>query len=106
MRAQFARNHYIAGSRSAYVGLNVGKTAVARTVVDEKGRIILPKPLRTELGITERSEVIVQLEKERLVVSKGVDPDDFIRDMEGFVREDSKLPLTDPLSLKRVWEKA
>ena len=84
----------------------MGKILNARSIVDEKGRIILPKPLRSELGIVEGSQVTVQVEKERLVVSKVVEPDDFIRDMEGFIKEGSKLPLVDPLSLKLIWEKA
>jgi AbrB family looped-hinge helix DNA binding protein len=84
----------------------VGKIPNARSIVDEKGRIILPKPLRGELGIVEGSQVTMQVEKERLVVSKVVEADDFIRDMEGFIKEGSKLPLVDPLSLKRIWEKA
>jgi AbrB family looped-hinge helix DNA binding protein len=84
----------------------VGKATSGRTVVDEKGRIVVPKSVRSELRITEGSRVNVQVEKERLVVSRGVEPDEFIRDMEGFVQKDSRLPLVDPLSLKRIWEKA
>jgi AbrB family looped-hinge helix DNA binding protein len=87
------------------VGSKVGKVSLARTIVDEKGRIILPKRLRLGLGLTEGSQVSVQLQKERLIISKVVNPDDFIRDMEGFVKKDSPLPLLDPLSLKRIWER-
>jgi len=79
---------------------------LTKSKVDEKGRIIVPKSLRTELGLVQGAEVEVRLEKARLVVSKVVDPLDFIQDMEGFVRDDSALPLVDPLSLKRIWEKA
>jgi len=93
-------------THSWYVGRKVGRVQAARSIVDEKGRIIVPKPLRSELGIAEGSQVSVQVEKERLVVSKVVEADEFIRDMEGFVKEGSKLPLVDPLSLKRIWEKA
>ena len=73
--------------------------------MDEKGRIIVPKPLRSELGITEGPQVSVQVEKERLVVSKVVEADEFIREMEGFIKEGSKVPIVDPLSLRRIWEK-
>jgi len=79
---------------------------LSRSVVDEKGRIILPKRLRSGLGLMEGSQVSVELEDERLIVSKIMDPDEFIRDMEGFIKDDSTLPLVDPLSLKRIWEKA
>lgn len=79
---------------------------MARTVVDEKGRIVVPKPLRNELRLNEGSRVRVQIEKQRLVVSRAVEPDEFIGEMEGFVQKGSQLPLVDPLSLKRIWEKA
>jgi AbrB family looped-hinge helix DNA binding protein len=64
----------------------VGKTVMARTVVDEKGRIVVPKALRNELRINEGSRVSVQIENERLVISRAVEPDEFIREMEGFVQ--------------------
>jgi len=88
------------------VGQKVGKISLTRSAVDEKGRIIVPKRLRIGLGLVEGSQVSVQLEKERLIISKVIDPHDFIRDMEGFVKRDSSLPLVDPLSLKRIWEKS
>ena len=80
--------------------------SLSRSVVDEKGRIILPKRLRSGLGLVEGSQVSVELEDERLIVSKIMNPDEFIRDMEGFIKDNSTLPLADPLSLKRIWEEA
>ena len=76
------------------------------TIVDEKGRIVVPKSILKELRITEGSRVSVQVEKEKLVVSRAVEPKEFIDEMEGFVREGSLLPLVDPMSMKRIWEKA
>jgi AbrB family looped-hinge helix DNA binding protein len=88
------------------VGLKVGNPSIARSAVDNKGRIVLPRPLRTALGLTEGTGVAVSLEKDQLVVSRLVSPDEFIRHREGFVKVGSALPLADPLSLKRIWEKA
>lgn len=76
------------------------------SVVDNKGRIVVPKRLRNEMRIGEGSRVSVQIEKERLVVSRAVDPDEFVSEMEGFVQKGSSVPLVDPLALKRIWEKA
>jgi len=76
------------------------------TVVDNKGRIVVPKHLRNEMRIAEGSRVNVQIEEERLVVSRAVEPDEFITEMEGFLQKSSKVPMVDPLSLKRIWEKA
>lgn len=99
------RNGYMQMSGLPYVGSKVGEFSIVRSAVDSKGRIVLPKRLRSDLGLIEGSEVSIQLEKERLIVSKVVDPDEFVRDMEGFVNDDSALPLVDPLSLKRIWER-
>ncbi len=94
-------------ANAADVGFEVGKMVSAHAVVDEKGRIMVPKPLRTELGITEGSKVSVRLEEEEgLAISKMVDPEDFTRDMEGFITNKSSVPLVGPLSLKLIWEKA
>ena len=87
-------------------GTEGGKTVMTTAVVDEKGRIVVPKRIRDEMRISEGSRVSVEIEKERLVVSKAVEPDEFIMEMEGFVRKSSRVPLADPISLKRIWEKA
>lgn len=76
------------------------------TIVDEKGRIVVPKPIRKELRLTEGSRVSVEVEREKLVVSRAVEPKEFISEMEGFVREHSPVPLVDPISIKRKWEKS
>jgi len=76
------------------------------TVVDSKGRIVVPKQLRNEMRLSEGSRVSVQVDKERLVVSRAVEPDEFIVEMEGFVHAGSPVPFMDPLSLKRIWENA
>jgi len=76
------------------------------TIVDDKGRIVVPKRIRKEMRISEGSRVSVQIEKERLVVSRAVEPEEFIIEMEGFVQKGSRVPLTDPISLKRIWERA
>lgn len=76
------------------------------TAWDSKGRIVVPKHLRNEMRIGEGSRVNVQIEEERLVVSRAVEPDEFITEMEGFVQKSSRVPMVDPRSLKRIWEKA
>jgi AbrB family looped-hinge helix DNA binding protein len=105
MKAPVPKLLYL-GTASVPVGFKVGEPSVAQSTLDKKGRIILPRPLRTALGLTEGTKVTVSLERDQLVVSRLMDPRDFIREMEGFVKEGSTLPLVDPLSLKRIWEKA
>lgn len=41
----------------------------------------------------------------RITVAKPVTPTEFIREMEGCVKEDSPIPKIDPLRLKRIWGK-
>ncbi|MDO9710313.1 AbrB/MazE/SpoVT family DNA-binding domain-containing protein [Paracraurococcus lichenis] len=49
-----------------------------RARVDAKGRITLPKPLRTQLGLTPGSQVLLMAEGEEL---RGVTPSALLRRM-------------------------
>jgi AbrB family looped-hinge helix DNA binding protein len=55
--------------------------------VDSKGRIVLPKEVREQLGITPGSEVEIHEEEGRVVVEPGNDPDEIIERMEALLAE-------------------
>jgi AbrB family looped-hinge helix DNA binding protein len=78
---------------------------VEEGVIDEKGRIAIPKRLRERLDLKEGSRVKLVSENGRIVIMKPVSPDEFIREMEGFVKEGSPVQKADPLKLKEIWEK-
>jgi len=75
------------------------------TVVDRKGRVVIPKRMRERLGLHEGVAVKLTLEEERILVMRQVTPERFIREMEGCIKEGSPVPKINPLELKRIWEK-
>jgi len=46
----------------------------ARVRVDAKGRIVLPKELRSALGIREGDELVLSIQGGKIVVEKSDDP--------------------------------
>ncbi len=50
-----------------------------RTKVDDKGRIIIPKHLRDALGIKSGDELIINIDKDKLVIQKDTDAFEVLR---------------------------
>jgi AbrB family looped-hinge helix DNA binding protein len=73
-------------------------------IVDEKGRIVISKDVRSSLGLKNGMRVKLHIESDKLIIEKAVSPEEFINKMNGFIKKDSKLPITDPLKLKHMWE--
>jgi len=78
---------------------------VEEAVVDRKGRIVIPIHLRQGLGLREGAKVKLTLEEGKIFITRQVTPEEFVREMEGCIKEGSPIPKTDPLELKRIWEK-
>ncbi|MBS7250557.1 MAG: AbrB/MazE/SpoVT family DNA-binding domain-containing protein [Candidatus Freyarchaeota archaeon] len=74
-------------------------------VVDSKGRIVIPKRLREILDLREGTKVKLLVEEGKIVVMKPVTSKEFIREMEGFIKEGSPIQMANPLKLKEIWEK-
>ena len=62
------------------------------TKVDSKGRIVLPKEVREQLGITPGTEVEVRKEGGVAIVEPEDDPDQILSRMEHLVTEASPDP--------------
>ncbi|WXG47552.1 MAG: AbrB/MazE/SpoVT family DNA-binding domain-containing protein [Candidatus Atabeyarchaeum deiterrae] len=74
-------------------------------VIDDKGRVAIPKRIRNKLDLREGTRVKLELEEGRVVIRKPVDPAEFIDKMEGFIKEGSPIQKADPLKLKEIWER-
>lgn len=85
-----------------HVGNDVGMTQ--ETVIDEKGRIVISKDVRISLGLKKGMRVKLHIESDRLIVEKSVSPEEFRTKMKGFIKKRSKVPISDPIDLKRIWE--
>jgi AbrB family looped-hinge helix DNA binding protein len=73
--------------------------------VDRKGRVVIPAHLRKELGLGEGAKVKLALEEGKIIIVKPITPEEFIRKMEGCIKENSPIPRANPLKLKRIWGK-
>lgn len=78
---------------------------VDEAVIDSKGRVAIPKQLRESLDLREGTKVKLLLEEGKIVIMKPVAPEEFIREMEGFIKEGSPIQKANPLKLKEIWEK-
>jgi len=78
---------------------------MVEAIIDKKGRIVIPKRFREGLGLREGAKVRLAMEEGKIVVMRSVTPEEFIREMEGCVKEGSQIPKINPLELKKIWEK-
>lgn len=65
--------------------------------------MVIPRELREELGLREGSKVRLVLEERKIVMTTPVSPEEFVREMEGCVKEGSPIPKMNPLKLKKIW---
>jgi AbrB family looped-hinge helix DNA binding protein len=85
------------------VGLSlVGKMTVEEVTVDQKGRVQIPKSIRDRVGLQVGGKARLKIEKENIVIMPPISPEEFIKEMEGCIKEGT--PNTDPLKLKKMWE--
>jgi len=56
---------------------------MAETIIDSKGRIVIPEAIRREAGLRRGSRVKVTVQHGAIVITKGVESKTFIREMEG-----------------------
>jgi len=78
----------------------------AEVVIDKKGRIVIPRHLRERLKLYAGGKVKLVLEEGKIAIVKSVIPKDFVKELEGFVKEGSPIPEIDPLELKKIWERS
>jgi AbrB family looped-hinge helix DNA binding protein len=82
-------------------GNKVGKMAT-EAIVDRKGRILIPKEIREKIGLQAGRKVRIKVDKEKVIVTPLISPEEFIEEMEGCIKEGT--PTIDPLKLKEMWE--
>lgn len=71
-------------------------------IIDEKGRVLIPKEAREKLGLQAGSKATLKIEKEKIIITPPVSPEEFIKELEGCIKEGT--PAIDPLDLKNMWQ--
>lgn len=74
------------------------------TVIDDKGRIVISKDVRSSLGLKSGMRVKLHIEFDKLIIEKSVSPQEFRNKMRGFIRKGSKVLISDPIDLKHIWK--
>jgi len=78
--------------------------SVEEVIVDDKGRVLIPKEARDRVGLKAGGKARLKVENERIIIMPPISPEEFIEEMEGCIREGT--PTIDPLKLKKIWETA
>ena len=73
--------------------------------VDSKHRVFLPEVVRRRSGIRSGSKLKVTVKNRTIVLTKNVQPDEFIQKMEGVLKNGTPVELSDSLKLKDIWTK-
>ena len=85
------------------VGLSFGgKMSTQEVNVDHKGRVQIPKAIRDKVGLHTGGKARLKIEKENIIIMPPISPEEFIKEMEGCIKEGT--PIIDPLKLKKMWE--
>ena len=79
-----------------------GKMSTEEVTVDDKGRVLIPKEIRDKVGLRVGGKARLKIEKENIIIIPPISPEEFIKEMEGCIKEGT--PTIDPLKLKKMWE--
>ncbi len=79
-----------------------GNMTNLEVVIDDKGRILIPKALREKAGLKPGDRARLRVEKGRIVIIPPISPQEFIQEMEGCITEGT--PSIEPLKLKEIWK--
>ena len=71
--------------------------------MDSKHRIVIPESVRRRSGVKTGSKLRVSIKGSSIVLTKNIEPSEFVGRMEGFLKEGSPVPASDPLELKEIW---
>ena len=69
--------------------------------VDNKGRVLIPKEFRDKVGLQAGRKAILKIKQGRIIIMPPISPEEFIKEMEGCIKEGTST--IDPLELKKMW---
>jgi AbrB family looped-hinge helix DNA binding protein len=70
--------------------------------IDSKGRVLIPKEVRNSVGLQLGRKARLKVENGAIVIMPLISPEEFIREMEGCIKEGTST--IDPLKLKEIWK--
>ena len=76
--------------------------SIEEVTVDHKGRVQIPKAVRDKVGLQVGGKARLKIEKENIVIMLPISAEEFIKEMEGCIKEGT--PTMDPPKLKKMWD--
>ena len=92
--------------RNSPLGPLLGKFDGMRTTIDRAGRVVIPKALRTALGLNGGDEVELSLEGERLALAPAPRQVNLRKGPNGLLVSDLDLPPHGPEDVREALERA
>jgi AbrB family looped-hinge helix DNA binding protein len=78
------------------------KMGTEEVTVDQRGRVQIPKAIRDKVGLQVGGKARLKIEKENIVIMPPISAEEFIKEMEGSIKEGA--PGIDPMKLRKMWE--
>ena len=72
-----------------------------KRTVGEKGQVVIPKDIRTDLGLKPGSEVVFEVKEKEVIIKPRADPKTFV---EEFGKVPNKLKKIDIKKLEKILE--
>jgi AbrB family looped-hinge helix DNA binding protein len=76
------------------VGIKMGET-----LIDKRGRIVIPKEVREKLNLKSNQRLLVQIRRGEIVLKPSADAGKFITELKGCVKGSR----VKPSELKEIW---
>lgn len=77
---------------------------MTESVLDSKGRVLIPEEVRKKAKLTTGTKLKLRLERDDTVkMTKSIHPKQFIQELEGVIKKGSLAKKEDPLNLKEIW---
>ena len=76
------------------MGINMGKG-----VVEERGRVLIPKDIREELNLKPGQEVLIEKKEGFIVIRPAIDVKKLTAELRGCVKK----PKVHPRDVKHIW---
>ena len=75
------------------------------TLIDERGRVLVPKSLRDQFGLEPGAPVIVEADVDGVKLRRAIPREEALRRLAGAIPKSAGPPPVSPLDAKRMWER-
>lgn len=76
------------------------------TLVDERGRVLVPKDLREQFGLEPGCPVIVEADVDGVKLRRAIPRDQALQRLAGAIPRSAGPPPSSALEAKRIWERS